>query len=401
MFIARQPIFNKGLKLYGYELLFRSNLDAKSFGEATATNATATVLGDLYEMGIDQIVEGVKAFVNFDYDFLFSDSIELINSNTLVIEVLETVKADETLVDRLNYLSSKGYKIALDDFVESVNLYPLVPIADIIKYDLITTSLESIENEVKQALKQNKILLAEKVETEKEFLLAKKMGFHLFQGYFFSKPSIISKPKDKKSAKSQYTRIISELKKEEPSFQIVAEIIETDVNLAFRLMKLISTRQNKDMVYSIRKALVYMGLKELERWINILMLQDLSTNKPKELLKLSLIRSKFGEFIASNSRFKKRKLETSMMSLFSTLDAILDQTMEEVLKDILLTEDIKDALIKKEGDLSPICELIYSYEKGDWDKVTIIADDIGIDAEKLPEGYLSSIKWASETLSTF
>lgn len=401
MFIARQPIFNKELKLYGYELLFRPNVDATSFGEAAASNATATVLGNLFEMGIDQIVEGVKAFVNFDYDFLFSDSIELIDANTLVIEVLETVKADKVLVDRLNYLRSKGYKIALDDFVECFHLYPLVPIADIIKYDLMITPLESIEIEVKQALKQNKILLAEKIETEKEFILAKEMGFDLFQGYFFSKPSIISKSNDKKSAKSQYTRIISELNKEEPSFQILAEIIETDVNLAFRLMKVISIKQNRDMVYSIKKALIYMGFKELERWINILMLQDLSTNKPKELLKLSLLRSKFGEFIASNSRFKKRNRETSMMCLFSTLDAILDETMEEVLQDILITEDIREALIKKAGVLSPICNLISSYEKGDWDKVKIIAEDIGIDEKKLPEGYLSSLKWTAETLSKF
>lgn len=401
MFIARQPIFNKELKLYGYELLFRPNIDATSFGEAAASNATATVLGNLFEMGIDQIVEGVKAFVNFDYDFLFSDSIELIDANTLVIEVLETVKADKILVDRLNYLRSKGYKIALDDFVECFHLHPLVPIADIIKYDLMITPLESIEIEVKQALKQNKILLAEKIETENEFILAKEMGFDLFQGYFFSKPSIISKSNDKKSAKSQYTRIISELNKEEPSFQILAEIIETDVNLAFRLMKVISIKQNRDMVYSIKKALIYMGFKELERWINILMLQDLSTNKPKELLKLSLLRSKFGEFIASNSRFKKRKRETSMMCLFSTLDAILDETMEEVLQDILITEDIREALIKKAGVLSPICNLISSYEKGDWDKVKIIAADIGIDEKKLPEGYLSSLKWTAETLSKF
>lgn len=401
MFIARQPIFNKELKLYGYELLFRPNIDATSFGEAAASNATATVLGNLFEMGIDQIVEGVKAFVNFDYDFLFSDSIELIDANTLVIEVLETVKADKILVDRLNYLRSKGYKIALDDFVECFHLHPLVPIADIIKYDLMITPLESIEIEVKQALKQNKILLAEKIETENEFILAKEMGFDLFQGYFFSKPSIISKSNDKKSAKSQYTRIISELNKEEPSFQILAEIIETDVNLAFRLMKVISIKQNRDMVYSIKKALIYMGFKELERWINILMLQDLSTNKPKELLKLSLLRSKFGEFIASNSRFKNRNRETSMMCLFSTLDAILDETMEEVLQDILITEDIREALIKKSGVLSPICNLISSYEKGDWDKVKIIAADIGIDEKKLPEGYLSSLKWTTETLLKF
>lgn len=399
MYIARQPIFDKKMNLYGYELLFRSELENNSFGNANATVATATVMGGLFEKGIEQIVDRKRAFVNFDYKFLLSDSIELINPDVLIIEVLESVKADKLLVDRLRYLRERGYWIALDDFSQDYSSDLLVPIADIIKYDIMATPLESIHKDVKKALKANKVLLAEKIETKEEFLKAKEMGFHLFQGYFFCKPSIISKSNRKKSTKPQYSRIMNELHKDEPSYQALAEIIETDVNLAYRLMRVIGLNKDENIIYSIKSSLIYMGFKNLERWMNILMLQELSDDKPIELLKTSLVRLRFGEYIADKSRFKERRLEISMMCLFSTIDAILDVSMEEALKDVALTEDVKDALARNCGNLRPVCNLICSYENGLWKNVSGISEDIGIDEYDLYKGYLKALDWADRVLS--
>lgn len=286
MFIARQPIFGKTMDVFGYELLFRSGSDSKGFDGVSSSNATASVIGGLFESGIDRIVDDKRAFI--------------------------------------------------------------------IKFDLMETPLESIVPIVKKALNQGKILLAEKVEDISVFEAAKALGFSLFQGYFFSKPQIVSGRNHKSTTKAQYASIISELKKEEPSYQALAEIIEKDVNLAYRVMRIISARAGDDLVYSIKRALTYMGLKEIERWISILMIQDLGENKPKELITLSLVRTKFSEAIALHCRLKKIKHEASMMGLFSTLDAILDQNMADALSDISLPNSIKDTLIKHEGVLMPI-----------------------------------------------
>ena len=288
MYIARQPIFNKLMKIYGYELLYRDASEAVSFGNASSSAATATVIGGLFEQGINKIVGKAKAFVNFDYDFIMSENIELIDPETLVIEVLETVEVNPVLVERLHYLRAKGYKIALDDFEESLNNYPIVYIADIIKYDIIITPLESIEEEVKEALAQGKVVLAEKIETEEEFQKACDMGFQLFQGYFFSKPKIVYGINSSKASKLQYTMILQELHREEPSYHAIAEVIESDVHFAYRVMKTMSNKKGEDTFRSIKEALVRMGLKELERWINVLMLQDMSEGKPTEIMRLSL-----------------------------------------------------------------------------------------------------------------
>lgn len=396
MFIARQPIFNKILNVFGYELLFRMDNKATVFGGTSSEKATATVMIGLFEEGIENIVEDKYAFVNFDETFIHSDSLEMIPPNQLVVEMLEDIKVDEKLVKRLTDLKAKGYKIALDDFMEDYEEYPLVPIAHIIKFDLLETPLETIEEEVKKAIIDNKVILAEKVETKEIFNQAKEMGFHLFQGYFFSKPSIISETNSKMSSTSQYTKILLELKKDEPSYDVLVAIIEKDVDLAYRFLKVMSHRSDKNVIESIRMGLTYMGLNEIERWISILMLQDMSSNKPKELITMSLVRTKFAEKIAKYGKNTGIQYAASMMGLLSTIDGMLDKTMKEALEGMSLDRSIKEALIEKKGKLYPIYQLLLAYEKGDWGEVVAITKDRKIDPEVLGKDYLESIKWANE-----
>ena len=399
MYIARQPIFDKTKDVYGYELLFRSSTTAMSYNGVSAESSTAVVLGGLFEIGVDKIVGDKKAFINFNYNSLMSNSIELVDPSTLIIEVLEDVEVDARLIRRLESLHKEGYRIALDDFVQRIKDFKIVPIADIIKYDLIATPLDTIQDEVMEALRRKKVLLAEKVETEEEFLAARKMGFQLFQGYFFSKPVIVAGLKGKKPDITIYRRILNELHQDEPSFQALAEILETDVSVAYRLLNVVSKKHEHDIQNGIKSALVKMGLTDFERWVHIMMLQDLSVNKPHELIKTSLIRSKFGELVANNSgSLYTRSSEISLMCLFSVLDAMLDLTMEEAMADLSISNDIKDALIKREGALEPILELAEAYEIGDWDKLDSIASKLGIDGNRLGGWYMESIEWSERIM---
>lgn len=399
MFIARQPIFNRDLDVYGYELLYRDSNIASFFNSNSHTSATASVLCGLFESGIKKIVENKKAFVNFNKELLHMEILEIIDTESLVLEVLESVEPDAKLYARIRDLKERGYKIALDDFEKDSEEYPLMDLANIVKFDIIATPLDTISNEVRQALRQKKVILAEKVESLEEFNKAFKMGFHLFQGYFFSKPNIISENLNKSTTKTQYMRIMNELSKKNPSYQILAEIIEKDVNLAYRLMYVVNSRSKDDLIYSIKRALTYMGLKEISLWINILMLREFGNDKPDELLRMSLLRTKFIETIALKSKFKNMKYEAAMVGLFSTIDALLDQDMSKSLSDIALPDSVKDALIRHEGPLFPIYKLALVYERGLWPIAKALADDIGISEDSLDEDYRHSVEWADNILS--
>lgn len=399
MYIARQPIFKVNMDVYGYELLFRGKRDSLVYDGLSPTAATASVISGLMEEGFSTIVDNKRAFINFNEELLISDVVELIHKDTLVIEILETVQVSEPVKNRMRELKKAGYEIALDDFQDDYKGYPLNDYAKIIKFDLIRTPLETIRESVRDALSEGKILLAEKVETEAEFLLAKSMGFKLFQGFFFSRPTIVGNNNAvRTSTRNQYLRIFKELRKEEPSFQVLAEIIEKDVALSYKLLRVIREKSQGDLVYSIKKALSYMGLKELDRWIRILMIQDLGSEKPKELVYVSLIRSKLAEEIAVATHLKNARHEASMMGLFSTLDALLDMDMEEALRGVNLSPRISEALIHSQGELSVIREIIESQERGDWQKLDLLATVLNVSEEDVYGYYMKAVRWAKDVM---
>ncbi len=372
------------------------------FSNVTSSEATASVLGGLFEQGIDRVVGTAKAFVNFDYDFIMSDMIELIDPTTLVIEVLEHVEIDDALLRRIQVLRRKGYRIALDDFEDDFFTYPVIPMADIIKYDIMITPLDTLHKEVKEAIAMKKILLAEKIESKEDYEKAKIMGFHLFQGYFFSKPRIVLRGSNaKKSFKAVYSQILNELKNKDFSFDKLTSIIESDVNLSYRLLCVISRKKDEKDGNSIKRALIRMGIKEIERWISVLMLQDSASDKPDEVYRLSLIRSKFGEYVAERSSYKQRKDEVSIMCLFSMLDVILDSTMQEALDGLALSQDIIEALVYGTGHFKPLCILLKSYESGNWQAVDKYAKKIQLNSDELTNAYLSAIEWTQGVMSIF
>ena len=394
MYIARQPIFDRNLDVYAYELLFRVEEGAKSYYGISSEIATASVLVGLFENEVERIVDDKYAFVNFDANLIKSNTIELIKPDKLVIELLEDVEIDLELVHRLLKLKQKGYKIALDDFVEDYGEYPLRKMSHIIKFDILESSLDEIYPTVKNALADGKTLLAEKVETMEVFKKAREMGFHLFQGYFFSKPNIVGKTMENNISQSQYLLLLGETKKREPSYSRLEEIISMDPEITYRLLKIASMKSRGKPIDSIRNALNYMGLREMEKWISLLMIQDISRGKPLELLELSLIRNKFSGEIAKRCLLKDYRHEASLMGLFSTIDAMLDKDIHDIIEDLNISENVKVALTKSQGPLAPIKKLYESYELGKWSDTDRIAEELGLKNYQIIEQYLEALEWS-------
>lgn len=398
MFIARQPIFNAQLEVYGYELLFRLNSQSTQFGGVSSQGATAMVITGLFESGLENLIEDKIAFINFDEIFIHSEAVELIKPDRMIVEMLENIEVSSNLIVRLTDIKAMGYSIALDDFAQTLKTYPLTPLADIIKYDIMVTPLDTIVDDIPAGLAQGKILLAEKVETQDEYVKAKAMGFTLFQGYFFSKPRIAGRSFRATPSQIQYLQLMSEINADEPSFERLAELIEQDVTLTYRLLRLASFRAGSELISSIKFALSYIGLREFERWISILMIHEASKDKPTELIKISLIRTRFAESLAKRAGMIELEHDAALMGLFSVLDAILDQPMDVVLAGITLPESILDALIKEQGILLPIYKLVLAYEKGDWVVVESMAQVLKIEDYCIYHDYREAIKWANSVI---
>jgi EAL and modified HD-GYP domain-containing signal transduction protein len=378
--------------------LFRLNSQSTQFGGVSSQGATAMVITGLFESGLENLIEDKIAFINFDEIFIHSEAVELIKPDRMIVEMLENIEVSSNLMERLTDIKAMGYSIALDDFAQTYQTYPLTPLADIIKYDIMVTPLDTIVDDIPAGLAQGKTLLAEKVETQDEFVKAKAMGFTLFQGYFFSKPRIAGRSFRATPSQIQYLQLMSEINADEPSFERLAELIEQDVTLTYRLLRLASFRAGSELISSIKFALSYIGLKEFERWISILMIHEASKDKPTELIKISLIRTRFAESLAKRAGMIELEHDAALMGLFSVLDAILDLPMDMVLAGIVLPQSILDALIKEQGILLPIYELMLAYEKGDWVLVEAVAQALKIEDYCIYHDYREAIKWANTVI---
>lgn len=393
MLIARQPILNRDLTLYGYELLFRPDHQADSFHGASAIHATASVMQSAFQEGFDVLVGNKKAFVNFDADILQLPLIENLDPHNLIIEVLETTDATPAVMARLKYLSDKGYTIALDDFNDGIATCPLVPLATIIKFDLLTRSLDEQIDEIMKAKALGKVLLAEKVETYELFEKAKAMGFQLFQGFFFAKPQIMPRTVQEFSQKANYISILSELQNEEPKFQIIAEIIERDVALSYKLMLVIQSHSDQETVYSIKRALKVMGLKEIERWIYVMMIQEMSMDRSPELTRLALLRAKFAERLVVAKGEQHLKYEAFMVGLFSVVEALTDSQYEIALATLAIPDRVKVALVSDSGLLGDTWRLIRGYETNHLSELIPELSHMGLSENKVNHAYIEALNF--------
>ncbi len=398
VFVAKQPIFNKNEEVIAYELLYRGSQE-NIFPDIDGDQATTEVIiNSFLNIGMKELSDGKRCFVNFTEGLLKSKVPTFFNPASIVVEILENVAIDKELIEICRELKSLGYTIALDDFKvqETYSLLPsLLKYVDIIKVDFIET------NKIEQRLLVNKYrpyqiqLLAEKVETREEFLYAYELGYVYFQGYFFSKPVVISSHDVPVYAKTYY-HILEEISKAEPNIDIIATEIEQDLSLSFKLLKLINSPafRPKNKIESIKQAIVLLGLNEIKRWIYVLSVQGMNkTNDSmmQEVVRMSLIRGKLCEQLAS-SIGENHTSSYLLTGMFSLIDTLLHRKLEDILIDLPLSDDIQRALLKRDNELGRVLSWTLQIEK------SITVEGIPLSKEKISLFYKQACEWANYIL---
>lgn len=397
VFVARQPIFDRSNQVIAYELLYRTN-ENNFFDHSVSSNIATSILlmNTYYSFGIDHLIGNRLAFINFSKALVENDIPLLLDEAHVVIELLENVKPDNTLLNKLAYVKERGYKIALDDFTFHYPYDELIDLADIIKVDFLNNSLEQIIEICLKYKKLGKILLAEKVETYELYLWARKVGFDYFQGYYFSKP-ILMKQNALPDSAYQYFRLLDKLNTEEPNYKDISNIIETDVTLTYKLLKLINSRFSLvNNISSIQHGLAILGLNSFKKWLSLAMLQNISTHKTPEIVKIAMIRSQFMEKVAKESSLKKYADEITFVGILSVIDVLLEAPMEDILKNLPLSEKVKSTLIGEDTEYNIVFNILRVYENGDFHDLEPLCESIKFDSNKLPKIYCTSVKWAED-----
>lgn len=395
--MARQPIFDTAEQVFAYELLYREG-NENYFNNIDGDQATAAVIiNSFFNIGVQKLANGKKCFINFTENLLNKGIPSLFPPESIVVEILENIEPSSELVAIVRELKEKGYTLALDDFVLKTSLDVLIEYVDLIKVDFLSTNKSERAEIFKKYGNRNIKFIAEKVETREMFQEAKDLGYSYFQGYFFSKPTIIT-TSDIPIYFHNYIQLLSEINEIDPDIAKIAKLIEVDVSLSYKLLKLVNSAafSLRAKVHSIKQAVMLLGLYELKKWISVLALKDMSQNKPDELMNVCLIRAKMAELIAPKTGYREKQSEFFLMGMFSLIESFLNKPLGQILDEIPISDKVKATLLGKESEYSYAFNLILLLEKGEWealDDQRVLND---IDVHELFTLYADAVEWVNQ-----
>lgn len=391
IYIGRQPIFDRDLNVFGYELLFRSGKENRADVLDGDQATSRVILNSFLEIGLDKLVGNTYAFFNLTRNFLLNHSEFPFRSSKIGLEILEDVTVDETLMEAVRGLSAQGFLIALDDFMFTSENAPLAAIANLIKVDIQSMDRNELAQHVTQLRRFPAKLLAEKVEDQEQYEHCRELGFDYFQGYFLCKPKMFEERRLPDN-KLNVLRLLTELENPDVGPKELEAIIKHDVSLNYKLLRCVNSAYYglPISVKSVSHAVVYMGLDTVRNWVRLLVLAGLE-DRPDELIQIALTRARMAENLTAH--FSEDTKESAFtVGLFSVLDALMEVPMKDIVPRLPLAEEIRDALLESTGPYGRMLAIIRAYEGGDWDA---LEEQEMWTTEMLSEAYLNALEWAT------
>jgi len=270
-----------------------------------------------------------------------------------------------------------------------------------VKIDFLGSSRDELKNiaqKYKNYKSHNIKFLAEKIETREDFENAKKWGYSYFQGYYFNKPTIVSH-KAMKPLYINVIRIIEMLNKKDCDMKKLAEFIEYDPAITYKILRLVNSVMYGGIyasaeITNVTMALTRIGLKDLKICMMLVLNNGLDKTKPNELIRQSILRAKMAEDIAIKIGRPELCDPLSLMGLISLMDVMLDMPLEDILASLKVSKDIEKALLSSSNDIYfHTIRLIISFENADWKSVGYYLKKLNISLKDLSEISLDSIEW--------
>lgn len=400
-FIARQPIFNNQEQLFAYEILYRNSEKNQYPKEVSDVESTSHLsFNSILLHDIKQISNGSLIFINLSTQSLLDKLPKLINPKHVVIEITERTEDLINVCLSIKELKKKKYKFALDDYDGDHKWDDILQEVDYIKLEVESPLLITLLK-IKKLKRQypKKKIIVERIEDYESYRQLKRAGSDYFQGYYFAKPEM------KQLTCISPTRLvvlalIKLANDKEFSFHLIQKEIEKDISLSIRLLRLINNicKTQYTPFTSLYQAIIYLGEDMLRQFIKILAISTLSSEKPSELVTLSLFRARFISTMIKSDNKHMRKCGY-LVGLMSLLDVILNVDLNVILIELNIHHCCRAALLNYEGEIGSLLHLCKKVEMNDWQGVNNIAKALNLDLNVIKQQYQSALNYADNTLN--
>ncbi len=396
-YVAKQPILDRELRTYGYELLFRSGLDEKAAVIKDADFATGDVATYGFVRSQEDINQSKRIFINFTESLILEGAPRALPSSVTVIEVLENIASSPEIMEELIKLKQEGYLIAIDDFDNSRRTdEALLNIADIIKVDVLDKSQNEIEDIFNQIKEKKALKLAEKVESKSAYEFLHKLGFDFFQGFFFARPQNLTGKKIH-SSQSSKIRILSAINNANLDTEKIIELVNSDPSITYRLLRLLNSAAFglSMKIETIRHAVVLLGNSRMRYWLRMVILSDINAeDNPEELLLLALFRAKLLEKLAKEGFVPNLHPEVIFLfGMLSLLDIMLDTPFILIFNELPLSPNFQEGYVNPDSELGKYLILLISLENNEPKEIARLAEKLTIPVEDIAAAQYAAQQW--------
>ncbi len=406
MMLTLIPFFDRNMSVSAYSLFTRKNnflmnpslLGSRQFDGAAYVDGLELI----QELGTTTLSGGKPIFVSLNNISIFSSlESECKNTNHAPILLIDqTFPPVSMYTDRIRELREFGYHFAIRNL--PVHCYEdYAPILSQMDYVLIDCQKIDV---VKASFYFRKLypdicICASNIPDMETFgKLSPAETISLFEGTFFRMP--VTRGEHKVSPlKINYISLLNLIEEDDFDLTKAADIISQDTALIISLLRLANTRSFNSEITSVRVAVSMLGQKDLTRWIQTTVIEKLCSDKPNELMRLSLLRAKFAENLAPVFGMAMRSQELFLTGLFSILDIILDCSMEEALSMVRVSGKIRTALLEHTGSLAEVLHFIVKYESAEWQEVSRQLVLKNIEIPDVSHAWVSSLQWYAKLIA--
>lgn len=348
-YIGRQAIYNTVFNVAGYELLYRRNnqVGAAATGMDGDEMTKSVLLDAVNVFGIKNLTNGLPAYINFTRNLIMDDFAFLFNPNDIIVEVPAEVFVNEALAIKLSGLQRAGYRLSLNSYSEQngrLKFDQIINSFDVIRIKTGGKNKLQLKDMLQRLRGCRAQLLAERVETEEEFEMVQSLKFTLFQGYFFERPDTVTK--QVALTATPYGKMLVELMKPYPNFEMCCRIVESDSMLTHMFLRYVLkaryARENVSM--EIRRSMTMLGLEGIRNWTVVQFLKQVNIANSDEQARRAYLRARFIERLILNADTTIIKEQGFYMGLLSMLDQVTGTPLDTILAELRLCPEAEAAL---------------------------------------------------------
>lgn len=406
MLVTLIPLFDENIKVSAYSLytqkanfLLHPNLLGSGSNDGAAQIEGFELI---LNMGLETLSPAKEIFVPVNEISIFSDIPAQcgLPHEFFVLLLKGNIPCTPMYIDRVKALKEMGYRFAIRKLpVSSYEAYhDLLTLMDYVMLDCEQIDISKARIYFNQVYPDIRLCASNITDTETFDAIRQDKSCCLYEGSFYRLP--VTKGTHKVAPlKINYIELMNLVNTEDFDLTKAADIIAHDTALVISLLRMVNHMAVNSEITSIRHAAAMLGQKELKRWINTAVVNQLCSDKPNEITRLSLLRAKFAENLAPAFELGGKASELFLTGLFSVLDIILDKPMEEALSLVKVSHDIEDALIRQSGIFAEPLYFIKQYEAGNWSEVSRLMILENLDTQTIYDAYIDALKWYRELFS--